>query len=190
MSASGPGVASITALLRAWHEGDEDAYRQVASTLYVELRKRAAHCLRRDRARDAIDATALVHEAFIRLAPARDVTWQDRLHFLAVATRTMRRVLVDLARAQDARKRGARPVHVTLDSAIAHLGPETIDLLALDAALEKLAQVDERRVRVIELRYFGGLTVEETARVLQVSPDTVARDWRLARAWLKRELMS
>lgn len=181
-------VAQVTALLRAWQEGDEDAYCQVSSILYAELKRRAANCLRGDRAREAIQATALVHEAFIRLAQAQDVNWKDRLHFLAVATRTMRRVLVDLVRERAATKRGSDPVHVTLDSKVPHGGPDVIDLLALDAALEKLAAVDDRRVRVIELRYFSGLTVEETALILQVSPDTIARDWRLARTWLKREL--
>jgi RNA polymerase sigma factor (TIGR02999 family) len=188
MSATDSKVAPVTALLRAWQNGDEDAYRRVSSLLYAELKRRAASCLRGERARDAIQATALVHEAFIRLAPAHGVDWQDRLHFLAIATRTMRRVLVDLVRARAARKRGSQPVHVTLDSNVRQSGPDVVDLLALDAALEKLAAFDPRRVRVVELRYFGGLTVAETAQVLEVSNDTVARDWRLARTWLKREL--
>lgn len=175
-------------MLRAWQGGDDDAYRRVSELLYVDLRRRAAQCLRGDKADAAIQATALVHEAFIRLAPARSVHWQDRLHFLAVATRAMRRVLVDLVRMNAASKRGARPVHVTLDSRIPRTDADVVDVLALDAALQKLAAVDERRVRVVELRYFGGLTVEETAQVLRVSPDTVARDWRLARTWLRREL--
>lgn len=178
----------ITHLLRAWQQGDQDAYRRVSALLYADLKRRAGQCLRGERADVAIQATALVHEAFIRLAPSSRVDWQDRLHFLAVATRTMRRVLVDLVRRSAASKRGARPVQVTLDSRMPQSAPDMVDALALDAALQKLAALDERRVRVVELRYFGGLTVEETAEILRVSPDTVARDWRLARTWLRREL--
>ncbi len=181
-------AVEITVLLRAWQAGDERAYRRISSILYDELKRRAANCLRGDRAGDAIQTTALVHEAFIRLIPAHDVDWQDRLHFLAVASRTMRRVLVDIARGHAATKRGSRVAHVALNSDMPQDGPDVVDLVALDVALEKLAAVDLRRVRVVELRFFAGLTVEEAAQVLQVSPDTVARDWRLARAWLKREL--
>jgi RNA polymerase sigma factor (TIGR02999 family) len=191
-SAHTDGIADdatdITALLRAWRRGDDAAYGRAAALLYADLRRRAARCLRSDGDRDAIRATGLVHEAFIRLVTARDVDWRDRVHFLAVATRTMRRVLVDLVRAGAASKRGARAVHVTLDSGILGLDGDIVEVLALEAALEKLAALDQRRVRVVELRYLGGLTVEETADALHVSPDTVARDWRLARAWLKREL--
>jgi RNA polymerase sigma factor (TIGR02999 family) len=125
----------------------------------------------------------------MRLATAHNVDWQNRHHFLAVAARTMRRVLVDLARAQQSTKRGARAVHVELESGMAAAdAPLPVDIVALDRALDGLAQVDKRKVQVIELRFFGGLTVEETAEILQVSPDTVARDWRTARVWLLREL--
>jgi RNA polymerase sigma factor (TIGR02999 family) len=137
-----------------------------------------------------MQATALVHETFMRLADAHRVQWQDRRHFLAVAAQTMRRVLVDLARAKDTTKRGARPTMVPLDSNVAIAGEEPVDLIALDRALEELGKVDPRKVRVIELRFFAGLTVEETAQVIEVSPDTVARDWRLARSWLARHLQS
>src|SRR5688500_8283199 len=122
-------VAHVTELLRAWQDGDDGAYRRVSSILYVELKRRAASCLRGENAREAVQATALVHEAFIRLAPAHQVNWQDRLHFLAVATRIMRRVLVDLARARAATKRGSHPVHVTLDSNIPQSGPDVVNLL-------------------------------------------------------------
>jgi RNA polymerase sigma factor (TIGR02999 family) len=186
LSVSDPG--DVTALLRAWHAGDEDAYRRVSSILYDELRRRAAHCMRRERPGALLQTTALVHEAFVRLAPAGDVAWEDRRHFLNIAARTMRRVLVDLVRAHGATKRGSRVVHLPLDSNIAINGPEFVDLVALDVALEKLAVLDIRKVRVIELRFFGGLTVEEAAQILDVSPDTIARDWRMARAWLRREL--
>jgi len=179
----------VTALLRAWHAGDEDAYRQVSSMLYGELRRHATQAMRRTRGGEVLQTTALVHEAFMRLASAYNVDWQDRHHFLAVAARTMRRVLVDLARAQQATKRGARAVHVELESGMATAeAPMPLDLVALDRALDGLAKVDPRKVQVIELRFFGGLTVEETADILQVSPDTVARDWRAARVWLLREL--
>ena len=181
-------AGEVTALLRAWHAGDEDAYRRVASILYDELRQQAAHHVRRQRSGDALRTTALVHEAFMRLASARKVEWQDRHHFLAVAARTMRRVLVDMARAQHAGKRGPDAVHVALESNIEAGGPSPFDLVALDRALETLAKFDARKVRVVELRFFGGLTVEETAQVLEVSADTVARDWRMARTWLLREL--
>ena len=181
-------VSEVTVLLRAWHAGDEDAYRRVSSILYNELRRQAAQCMRGRRPGETLQATALVHEAFMRLAGARQVDWHDRKHFLAVAARTMRRVLVDLARAQGATKRGSGASLLPLDSNVAAAGPPTVDLIALDEALETLATFDARKVRVIELRFFSGLTVEETAHVLDVSPDTVARDWRMARTWLLREL--
>jgi len=181
-------TGEVTTLLRAWHAGDEDAYRRVSSILYDELRRQAAQCMRHQRSGDTLQTTALVHEAFMRLAGAHQVEWHDRTHFLAVAARTMRRVLVDLARAQGAAKRGARAEHRPVDSGVAVAGPSPVDLLALDEALDRLGAIDARKVRVIELRFFAGLTVEETAAVLDVSPDTVARDWRMARTWLLRDL--
>jgi RNA polymerase sigma factor (TIGR02999 family) len=181
-------TGEVTALLRAWHAGDEDAYRRVSSVLYDELRRRAAHCIRGHWPNDVLQTTALVHEVFVRLVPASDVDWQDRRHFLTVAARTMRRVLVDLVRAHSTTKRGSGAAHLPLDSNVAFGGPDVVDLVALDMALEKLAAFDLRKVRVIELRFFGGLTVQEAADVLDVSPDTVARDWRIARSWLAREL--
>jgi RNA polymerase sigma factor (TIGR02999 family) len=178
----------VTTLLHAWHAGDEDAYRRLSSILYEDLRRQAAQCMRRTRPGDTLQTTALVHETFVRLAGARQVDWHDRKHFLAVAARTMRRVLVDIARAQGSAKRGDRAVHVPLDSGVAAAGPPPLDLIALDEALHSLAAIDPRKVQVIELRFFAGLTVEETAEVLDVSPDTIARDWRMARTWLLREL--
>jgi RNA polymerase sigma-70 factor, ECF subfamily len=181
-------AGEVTVLLRAWHAGDEDAYRRLSSILYGELRRRAAHYMRHKRPADMLQTTALVHEAFMRLVGARQVDWQDRRHFLAVAARTMRQVLVDLVRAQTSTKRGSGAVHLPLDSGLAAGGPPPLDLIALDQALETLATFDARKVRVIELRFFSGLTVEETAQVLDVSADTVARDWRMARTWLMRQL--
>lgn len=134
--------------------------------------------MRRRRPGQTLQTTALVPQTFMRLAGARQVDWQDRRHFLAVAARTMRRLLVDLARAQGTAKRGSRAVHLPLESNVAVGGPHPLDLIALDQALETLAALDARKVRVIELRFFAGLTVDETAHVLEVSPDTVARDWR------------
>jgi RNA polymerase sigma-70 factor (ECF subfamily) len=178
----------VTLLLRAWHAGDEDAYRRVSAILYDELRRQAARFVRRKQSGDPLQTTALVHEAFIRLANANQVDWQDRRHFLAVAARSMRRVLVDAARARQTAKRGAGVAYAPLGSDIETGGPSPVDLIALDRALERLAAFDPRKVQVVELRFFGGLTVEETAGVLDVASDTVARDWRMARSWLLREL--
>lgn len=183
-------TGEITELLRAWHEGDDAAYARVSAILYDELRSRAARYLRGQRPGESLQATALVHEAFVRLHEAQQVDWNDRNHFLAIAARTMRRVLVDLAREKASTKRGGRPHHVPLDDKVA--APERerspAELMALDDALEALAAVDRRKVRVVELRFFAGLSVEETAAVLNVSPDTVARDWRMARSWLLQQL--
>ena len=178
----------VTLLLRAWHAGDEDAYRRLSSLLYQELRERAAKYVRRRRGADVLQTTALVHEAFVRLTGADNVDWQDRQHFLAVAGRTMRRVLVDLFREQVSVKRGGGTPHVPIEADMAATDLRIVDLLALDEALTRLGALEPRKVQVIELRFFAGLTVEETAEVLDVAPDTVARDWRLARTWLLREL--
>ena len=178
----------VTALLHAWRAGDDDAYRRVSSLVYDELRRQAANYVRRKRAGDPLQTTSLVHEAFMRLAAARRVDWQDRGHFLAIAARTMRRVLVDAARARGTAKRGAHAVHVPLPTEVPDATPSPLDAIALDEALDRLGTVDPRKVQVVELRFFAGLTVPETAQVLQVAPDTVARDWRMARAWLMREL--
>ena len=183
-------AGEITELLQAWYAGDETAYARVSAILYDELRSRAARYLRGQRPGESLQATALVHEAFVRLHEARQVDWNDRNHFLAIAARTMRRVLVDLARAKASTKRGARPKYVSLDDNVAAPEPERspAELIALDDALAALGAVDERKVRVVQLRYFAGLSVEETAVVLDVSPDTVARDWRMARSWLLQQL--
>ena len=178
----------VTALLRAWHAGDEDAYRRLGTMLYSELKQQAARYMRGEHIGDTLQTTALVHEVFLRLVDAGSADWQNRRHFLAVAGRTMRRVLVDAARTSAAAKRGAGATHVPIDSAVAADLPEPLDFVALDQALEKLSALDQRKVQVIELRFFAGLSVEETADVLDVSPDTVTRDWRLARSWLRREL--
>ena len=143
--------------------------------------------MRGERARDSVQATALVDEAYLRLVETQHVNWQNRAHFLAMAARLMRRILVDLARARQSQKRGGGVIHLSLTDALS-VPDKTQDLLALDDALLALAKFDERRSRVVELRFFGGLSVEETAAVLRISPDTVMRDWKLARTWLRREL--
>ena len=143
--------------------------------------------MRGERVRDSLQATALVHEAYLRLVDTQHMNWQNRAHFLAMAARLMRRILVDFARARQYQKRGGGAIHVTLSDAL-QTPDKSEDLLALDEALQALAKLDERRGRVVELRFFGGLSVEETAAVLMVSPETVMRDWKLARTWLRREL--
>jgi RNA polymerase sigma factor (TIGR02999 family) len=181
-------AGEVTVLLRAWHAGDEDAYRQVSSILYTELRQEAARRMRASRPGDTLQTTALVHETFIRLAGAHQVDWQDRKHFLAVAGRTVRRLLIDLARGHASAKRGARADHVPLDSDVAAEGPPPLGLIALDRALRKSrrarrAQGAGGRAQVL-CRADGG----RDRRRPHVSPDTVARDWRMARTWLLREL--
>ena len=178
----------ITGLLRAWSDGDTNAFDALVPLVEAELRRLARVYMARERRDHTLQATALVNEAFVRLLGAQDVRWQDRAHFLAIASRLMRRVLVDHARTRAFQKRGGRGRKVSLDDAMLVSAAPTIDVLALDRALEALGEVDARKSRVIEMRYFGGMTVEETADALHVSTDTVKRDWRLAKLWLLREL--
>ena len=156
--------------------------------MHDELRRIARRCLAGERGRHSLQATALVNEAYLRLIDAQHVDWQNRTHFLAISARLMRRILVDLARSKGYQKRGGGAVRVTFDDALVVTDQPGQDLVALDDALAALADVDERKARVIELRFFGGLSVEESAAVLKVSVDTVMRDWKLAKAWLQREL--
>ena len=175
-------------LLRAWREGDETALDALMPLVHDELRRIARGCLHGERANHSVQATELVNEAYLRLVDVRQVDWQDRTHFLAMSARLMRRVLVDLARSRGADKRGGGAVRVTLDeAAIGGVAPDA-DVIRLDDALQALAALDGRKSRVVELRFFGGLTVDETAVALQVSSKTVLRDWEFARAWLQREL--
>jgi RNA polymerase sigma factor (TIGR02999 family) len=178
----------VTVLLRAWREGDETALEVLMPLVHDELQRIARRCLHGERANHSVQATELVNEAYLRLVDVQHVDWQNRTHFLAMSARLMRRVLVDLARSRGADKRGGGAVRVTFDeAAIVGVGPEA-DVIRLDDALQALAVLDERKSRVVELRFFGGLTVDETAAVLEVSPKTVLRDWEFARAWLQREL--
>ena len=158
--------------------------------VHRELRQIARRHMARERADHSLQATALVNEAYLRLVDAKTVEWQDRAHFLAVAARTMRRILVDHARARRAQKRGGAGAQITFDEALIVTREPAQDFAQIDDALKALAQLDERQSRVIELRFFGGLSVKETASVLKVSADTVMRDWRLAKAWLQREMRS
>jgi RNA polymerase sigma-70 factor, ECF subfamily len=181
-------AVSVTALLRAWAAGDGDALDRLAPLVESELRQVARAYMARERAGHTLQPTALVNEVFLRLIESHDVNWQHRAHFFGIAARLMRRVLVDHARSHRYQKRGGGAQRVTLDEALAAVRQPEVDVLALDAALTKLARIDERRCKVIELRYFAGLTVEETAIALDVSMDTVKRDWRLARLWLLKEM--
>lgn len=181
-------TGEVTSLLRAWREGDADALGHASTLLYPELRRQARLYMRRESPGNVLQTTALVHEAFLRLVDSDAVDWNDRTHFLAAAARVMRHVLVDLARRQGRQKRGARALHVPLEASAHVADPRSVDMTALDQALDALAVLDPRKARVVELRFFGGLTVEETARVLQVSVETIQRDWRLARSWLLKTL--
>jgi RNA polymerase sigma factor (TIGR02999 family) len=190
---STPKSSEVTALLKAWRGGDETALDRLMPLVYGHLRAQARRYVRYERDGLTLQGTALVHEAFLRLVEGRAVDWRDRSHFYAVASQVMRRILVDAARARSAAKRGGGAVAAIRDGvdveAISVDGDRAADeIRALDDALDALARIDPRRARVVELRYFGGLTVEETADVLRVSPKSVMRDWQVARAWLMREL--
>jgi RNA polymerase sigma factor (TIGR02999 family) len=180
-----PGV---TGLLLRWAQGDEAALEQLVPLVYRELHQIARRCMAGERPGHSLQATALVNEAYVRLVDGTAVDWRDRAHFLAVAARVMRHILVDHARARHYQKRGGQVARVTFDEALVVTDEPRDDVVALDDALKALATFDERKSRVIELRYFGGLSVEETSLVLKVSEDTVMRDWRLAKVWLRREM--
>ena len=177
----------VTDLLLSWRAGDESAFQHLVALVHVELRRLAHRHMRSQRDGHVLQTTALVNEAYVRLVDLSRVRWQDRAHFLAMASRVMRRVLVDVARAAASAKRGGGLVRVTLDEA-AIVSEPSADLVALDDALEALATVDVRKSQVVEMKFFGGLSVEEIAESLQVSPQTVMRDWQLAKVWLLREL--
>jgi RNA polymerase sigma factor (TIGR02999 family) len=186
--------AEITGLLKAWSLGDAAALDRLTPLVYDELRDLAHRYMRHERAGHTLQTTALVNEAYLRLVDVKGIDWQDRVHFRAVSARIMRRILVNAARARASAKRGGQMERVNHSTAVdfdqlpAANSDRAAELLALDDALSKLTQMDPRRGQVIELRFFGGLTVEETAGVLKISPQSVMRDWKLARAWLSREL--
>jgi RNA polymerase sigma-70 factor, ECF subfamily len=179
---------NVTALLLKWGKGDDEARERLIPLVHQELHQIARRCMAGERVGHSLQATALVNEAYVRLVDGKAVEWQDRAHFLAVSARVMRRILVDHARARHAQKRGGEGVRVTFDDVLVVTDEPRQNFIALDDALEALAKFDQRKSRVVELRFFGGLSVEETASVLNVSPDTVMRDWRLAKAWLQEEM--
>ena len=184
-----PPAQNVTALLLAWGQGDRAALDQLVPVVYDELRRRAERAMRRQPPGHTLQATALVHEAYLRLVDQQRVAWQSRAHFFGVAAKAMRRILIDHARARQAAKRGGAASPLTLGSAgeVAAEQP-SVDVLALDEALTRLAALDPQKSQLVELRYFTGLGIEETAEVLGISPATVKREWNAARAWLKREL--
>jgi RNA polymerase sigma-70 factor (ECF subfamily) len=183
-------TAPVTGLLIAWGQGDDAALDRLIPIVHAELHRIARACMAGERPGHSLQASALVNEAYLRLVEARSVNWQNRAHFLAVAARLMRRILCDFARSKHSQKRGGGAIQVTLVDGMVVSGEPGRDLVALDDALTQLARHDERKSKVVEMRFFGGLSVEETAEALGVSPETVMRDWKLAKAWLLRELRS
>jgi RNA polymerase sigma factor (TIGR02999 family) len=183
-----PAPSEVSQLLRAWSNGDKTAFDKLMPLVYDDLRQMAKRYMERQQVGHTLQTTALIHEAYLRLVDQSEVQWQNRAHFFAVAATAMRHILVDHARTRQAAKRGGAAQPVSLNEAAAVSVERAAELVALDDALETLAAFDRRKSQVVELKYFGGLTVEETAKALHVSPETVARDWRLARTWLLREL--
>jgi RNA polymerase sigma-70 factor, ECF subfamily len=182
------GSVEITRLLKAWNSGDRAALERLLPAVYQELRRRARAYMRHQPSDHTLQPTALVHEAVLQLVDTTAIDWQDRAHFFAVCAQVMRRILVDSARARGAAKRGGGKPKVNMDDVPGIHTERDREIVAIDEALEVLAAMDPRKARVIELRFFGGLSVEETAAALDVSPQTVMRDWKLARAWLTREI--
>jgi len=179
---------NVTELLVGWSNGDKEALDRIMPIVYDELRKQAARYLRRERVGHTLQTTALIHEAYIRLVDQKNVRWQNRAHFFGISAQLMRRILVDHARTKGRAKRGGSDIRVSLDDANLIAKATDLDIIAVDEALERLAQIDEQQSKIVELRFFSGLTVEETAEVLKISPATVKRDWSMAKAWLHREI--
>ena len=183
-----PSPKEVTQLLLAWSQGDRSALEELMPLVYDELHRMARRYMVREQAAHTLQTTALVNEAYLRMVDLRKVQWQNRAHFFAVSAQLMRRILVDFARSRNYQKRGGGRRRVTLDEGLEVSPEQDADLVLLDDALNALAAIDDRKRRVVELRFFGGLTVEETAHVLEVSPDTVMRDWKMAKVWLLREM--
>ena len=178
----------ITELLAAWSNGDESSLEKLLPLVEQKLRQIAHHYMQREKGNHTLQTTALVNEAYLRLVDQNHVNWQNRSHFFAISAKIMRRILLNYAREQHAAKRRGNAVHVELDEAAIFSADKSEELIALDAALEKLKKFDELKSRIVELRYFGGLTIEETAEVLQIATSTVSLHWRMARAWLHNEI--
>lgn len=183
-----PSPKEVTQLLVAWRNGDQNARDELIPLVYQELHRLAHQYMSRERPGHTLQTSALVNEAFLRLADQRDIQWQNRAHFIGIAGQMMRRILVDYARNRGYAKRGGGALQVSLDEELIVSDDRSADIVALDDALQSLARLDERKSRLVELRFFGGLSIEETAEVLGVSPGTVMRDWTLAKAWLRREM--
>jgi RNA polymerase sigma factor (TIGR02999 family) len=185
---AGGSDMNVTGLLIAWRNGKQSALEDLIPLVERELHRIAQRCMAAERAGHSLQATALVNEAYVKLIDAQHIKWQDRAHFLAMSARLMRRILVDHARAKKYQKRGGSDVRVTFDEGMPVAREDGHDLVALDDALRELAKNDDRKAKVVELRFFGGLSVDETATALNISPETVMRDWKFAKAWLAREL--
>jgi RNA polymerase sigma factor (TIGR02999 family) len=183
-----PAPPNVTSLLHDWSNGDRKAQDQLFQAVYNELHRQAARYLQHEHPGLSLQTTDLIHEAYLRLIDQQHVGWQNRLHFFGIAAQVMRRILVDHARSRQAAKRGGSAIRLPLEEAMVMLPGQDLDFVALDEALNKLAQIDPQQGQVVELRFFSGLTVEETAKVLDVSERTVKRDWNVAKAWLRREL--
>ena len=183
-----PSTHEVTRLLKAWSVGDEEALEKLTPLVYQQLHEIAQRYMAGERSGHPLQTTALVNEAYLRLVDCGKMNWQDRAHFFAVSAQLMRRILIDFARSRGYLKRGGAIPHISLDEAPSVCNEPDVNLVALDDALKALSAVDERKSKVVELKFFGGLSVEETAEVLRVSSDTVIRDWRLAKIWLLREL--
>ncbi len=180
--------ANVTQWLVGWGKGDRDALDNLVPIVYDELRRQARRYLRREKAGHTLQTTALIHEAYLKLVDQRNVQWQNRAHFFGVAAQLMRRILVDHARGKNRDKRGGSAVRVSLADATVLTKGQNLDVVALDEALDRLTKIDEQQSRIVELRFFSGLSVAETAEVLGISTATVKRDWSMARAWLHREI--
>jgi RNA polymerase sigma factor (TIGR02999 family) len=181
--------SEITRMLQEWSDGKDEMLDQLMPLVYAELRRQAAGYLRRERRDHTLQTTGLIHEAYLKLINQRNVKWESRTHFYAIASQAMRRILVDYARARKTAKRGGEDVRLSIANAEKIAGDQKpVDLIALDEALTRLAKLDEKQARVVELRYFSGLSLEETAKIVKMSRATAAREWSMARAWLHREL--
>jgi RNA polymerase sigma factor (TIGR02999 family) len=183
-----PSSSEVTGLLRAWGRGDEEALQKLMPLVYEQLHAAAHRYMAGERPGHTLQTTALIHETYLRLVDVRQINWQDRAHFLAICAQLMRRILIDFARSRGYQKRGGAAPHVNFDEAVLVTARPDANLVALNEALERLALVDARKGRVVELRFFGGLGVKDTAEVMKVSADTVMRDWKVAKVWLLREL--
>lgn len=180
----------ITRILQELSQGNREAQEQLMPLVYDELRRLASAYMRRERPDHTLQATALVHEAYLRLVDQTQIDWRGRAHFFSIAARLMRQILVDHARERNAKKRGGGMTKLALDDAVSFPAESEIDLVALDDALKTLASFDQQQSQIVELRFFGGLTIEETSEVLAVSPSTIKREWGLAKAWLRREVIT